>query len=32
MTLEELILAYLRDQAATALPGPGTLRAAAVSS
>jgi ABC-2 type transport system ATP-binding protein len=32
VTLEELILAYLRDQTATALPGPGTLRAGAVSS
>jgi ABC-2 type transport system ATP-binding protein len=31
VTLEELILAYLRDQTATALPGPGTLRAGAVS-
>ena len=32
VTLEELILAYLRDQTATALPGPGTLRAEAASS
>ena len=32
VTLEELILAYLRDQTATALPGPATLRAEAVTS
>jgi ABC-2 type transport system ATP-binding protein len=32
VTLEELILAYLRDQSATALPGPGILRAEAVTS
>jgi len=32
VTLEELILAYLRDQAASALPGPGTLRAEVVAS
>jgi ABC-2 type transport system ATP-binding protein len=32
VTLEELILAYLRDETATALPGPGTLRAEAVTS
>jgi ABC-2 type transport system ATP-binding protein len=32
VTLEELILAYLRDQTSTALPGPGTLRAEAVTS
>ena len=32
VTLEELILAYLRDQTASALPGPGSLRAEAVTS
>jgi ABC-2 type transport system ATP-binding protein len=32
VTLEELILAYLRDQTASALPGPGILRAEAVTS
>jgi hypothetical protein len=32
VTLEELILAYLRDQTATALPGPRTPRAEAVTS